>query len=202
MVSPRVLPFLVLATLVGCSDAHDVPGETPVSIDAIRGGGGGAAAGDARGDEDPGGDGDQADGDQATDEGDTSSGAPDGDGDGDTSGDGAGADPSGASCQPCGEVSSPFGSFSACCDDSGACGLDFGALTGSYLCVQQNAPGELSDACPSQNLMGFPLPGCCPPSGTCGVLIETFVPLGCVDIGDLAMGLPIGDLPPDVPCDP
>lgn len=173
----------VLALLCACAAAHDPGGETPVGKSGSAGrptdgGGGNAGAGDGDGDR----------------------GAGDGDGDGDASG---GPAPECSGCEP---VDSPFGTFETCCTQGGACGLDFTAFAGGTpLCVERDAPGVVTDACPSQAPSGFPfeLPGCCPPSGICGVRVQSFLPLGCVAYDELAPFAAMGGVALDeVPCEP
>jgi hypothetical protein len=177
----------VLALLCACAAAHDPGGESPIGT-----GGSAGRPADGDGDAGDGGDGDGGDGD--------------GDGAGDGGGGGGGAGGPAPECSGCEPVDSPFGTFDVCCTQSGACGLDFTALTGGTpLCVERDAPGAVTDACPSQAPSGFPfeLPGCCPPSGICGVRVQSFLPLGCVAYDQLAPFAAMGGVALDeVACEP
>jgi hypothetical protein len=201
---PAIVVCLCLVGLLGplaegCTESHRVAGESPAGWDDGASGQG-AADGSANGDGDGDADADPGDGDAGDgDSGDGDGSRPGGDGDVDR------GDPTGASCQPCDAVATPFGSFEACCTEAGACGLDLGALSGQFLCVQQNAPGALTEACPGQSIMGLPLTGCCTPAGRCGVLVQTLFPLGCVDVEVLADSFPAGlgaGLPEAGACEP
>jgi hypothetical protein len=93
-----------------------------------------------------------------------------------------------------------------CAGAEEACGLDtqFLELTGATFgetCQPKNQPGELDEACPATEpatvpfgtLMAplSPFPGCCRPSGTCGVQVnEVVIMLGpqAAPIGDLELG--------------
>ncbi len=82
----------------------------------------------------------------------------------------------GTNCPP-----PPILGASACC--SGArCGAS-GPLT-SGVCVEKNQPGQPDPSCPSYETGALTLPGCCKPSGYCGVL-DTALDFGCVDPAQL-----------------
>jgi hypothetical protein len=91
-----------------------------------------------------------------------------------------------SACSPCSGTMGIAGALEPCCTNDGECGVDLGALTGMSSCVQQNAPGDLDPSCPELDVMGmFTIPGCCMPSGQCGVRIVMLAPLGCVDPDEL-----------------
>jgi hypothetical protein len=86
----------------------------------------------------------------------------------------------------------------ACCTDDDQCGADLSALGGSAGCVARQQPGAQSNQCPQVPIMsgGFQIPGCCLPSGRCGIVIMLLAPLGCVEpevVEDLvSFDMPIG----------
>ncbi|HKY40105.1 MAG TPA: hypothetical protein VJN18_29420 [Polyangiaceae bacterium] len=95
-----------------------------------------------------------------------------------------------------------------CCagQNEDACGLDtqFLASTGASFeetCQPKNQPGDVDEACPSTESASIPFgtfmaplspfPGCCRPSGTCGVQVnQVVVMLGAqaASIGNLELG--------------
>lgn len=81
----------------------------------------------------------------------------------------------------------------ACCVSADQCGAWLFEV--SPLCVLLDQPGELAPSCPPQLLLGEHLPGCCKPSGWCGVLHPE---LGCANPAELG-GVPA---PPCVLVDP
>jgi len=96
-----------------------------------------------------------------------------------------------AACSPCQSATGTFGTVPACCTNTNACGVDLGALTGSGTdCVAQNQPGVDDGQCAPFDFMGTSVPGCCMPSGQCGVLIMRLAPLGCVQPDVVAGVLP------------
>jgi hypothetical protein len=90
-----------------------------------------------------------------------------------------------------------FGDMPACCTLQEQCGLDFTAL-GVPDCLQRDAPGQITAACPAADIFGLlQFPGCCAPSGMCGVNVNSFLPLGCM-VGETGIpGFPVG---PPQPC--
>lgn len=107
-----------------------------------------------------------------------------------------------------------------CTEEDDACGLNttFLAAAGvafAETCQPKNQPGELDDACPSPEpavvpagpgmITLDPFPGCCRPSGVCGVVVNEVsagmmvLPLGNLELGclDAAPFFP-GEEP--VPC--
>jgi hypothetical protein len=109
-----------------------------------------------------------------------------------------------------------------CCsaENNAVCGVDtsYLTMTGAMFkqsCEPKNQPGELNPACPSSqpsmtDVMGTMVsldafPGCCRPTGTCGVTVDTVTAangllpvadlgLGCVDAASFFPGMP------QVPC--
>jgi hypothetical protein len=91
-----------------------------------------------------------------------------------------------SACMPCQDAMGLTGTLAACCTTTGTCGVDFSAFSGQAGCVQQNAPGGQTMACPSTSLMGFvTIPGCCGADGVCGLVIQQLAPLGCAHASDL-----------------
>jgi hypothetical protein len=82
-------------------------------------------------------------------------------------------------CQP--QSIMGFLNLNACCakDDQGqdVCGLDSTAVGGPG-CLPRDAPGNPDMSCPSSNMFGFTIPGCCHPDGTCGSSLNQ-AGLGC-----------------------
>jgi hypothetical protein len=94
----------------------------------------------------------------------------------------------------CQGATSFFGDTPACCTVDEQCGLDFSAL-GLAECLQREAPGQITAACPAVDLFGFvSFPGCCAPEGLCGLNVNAFLPLGCV-----VEGIPIPGVPAEPP---
>jgi hypothetical protein len=90
----------------------------------------------------------------------------------------------------CAGASSFLGDMPACCTTLEKCGLDFSAL-GITECLERDAPGQLTGACPAADVFGLvSFPGCCTPAGMCGLDADEFFPLGCI-VG----GIPIPGFP-------
>ncbi len=116
-------------------------------------------------------------------------------GDGDGGGDmpDAGPPPPTCSVALCDGESSLFGEMAACCTTQGQCGLDFSDF-GLLECMERDAPGRLTSACPSADVVLFQLPGCCTPEGLCGLNVQELFPLGCI-----TRGIPIPGFPSEAP---
>ena len=96
----------------------------------------------------------------------------------------------GSSCGPCPQPPpSPVGNVTTCCVGS-KCGISIDLL--GPQCIEQGQPGTPDPTCPTQNIQGFPLQGCCKPNNICGVSDPLFG-LGCVDPSQFGA-------PPGPPC--
>ncbi len=95
--------------------------------------------------------------------------------------------------QPCEAPNMPGLEVEPCCLFGVRCGALILAL--SSQCIELDQPGDLAPSCPGQLLVGEQLPGCCKPSGWCGVLHPE---LGCANPVELG-GVPA---PPCVQIDP
>ena len=86
-------------------------------------------------------------------------------------------------CSPCESLNGSLGGVPACCTDDNQCGADLSALGGSAGCVERDQPGSQDMQCPEVSIMmgGFQIPGCCLPSGECGIVIMRLAPLGCIE---------------------
>lgn len=78
--------------------------------------------------------------------------------------------------------------LSPCCSDNTRCGVDLAPLAAAGAvvpsgCTELDQPGNADDTCPAEGSDAGPaLPGCCLPSGRCGVTANFGVlRLGCVD---------------------
>ncbi|MEZ4219784.1 MAG: hypothetical protein R3B13_02565 [Polyangiaceae bacterium] len=81
-------------------------------------------------------------------------------------------------CGPCPQPPpSPIGQVTSCCAGD-KCGITIDLLGGQ--CLELGQPGSADPSCPTQNVQGFPLQGCCKPSNVCG-LMDPLFGLGCVD---------------------
>jgi hypothetical protein len=180
----RWLFALALPALCACSDAHDL--DTTFSVGAARprvgspsgsGGGTGLAGVGAVGG--AGGTGGLATGGAF----------------GGTGGIGTTPPPAGgpishdvSACMPCQAAMGLTGTVDACCTANNRCGVDLSSLTGQALCVEQNAPGTQTMACPAASYMGLvSIPGCCRADATCGLVIQQLAPLGCAPAGSVSM---------------
>ena len=84
----------------------------------------------------------------------------------------------GGSCGPCATPPpSPVGTVTSCCVGT-KCGISIDLL--GPQCIEQGQPGTPDPTCPTENIQGFPLQGCCKPNNMCGVQDPLFG-LGCVD---------------------
>ncbi len=91
---------------------------------------------------------------------------------------GGGAGGGGGQCVPDQCPPAQVGNFATPCCAGNACGLSVSLLGPE--CIERDQPGSPDPDCPDQQLMGFPLQGCCKPNRQCGVL-DSFLGLGCVD---------------------
>jgi hypothetical protein len=88
-----------------------------------------------------------------------------------------------SSCSPCESLNRSLGGVPACCTDDNQCGADLSALGSRSGCVARDQPGTMTSQCPEVSIMqgGFQIPGCCLPSGRCGIIIMRLAPLGCIE---------------------
>jgi hypothetical protein len=70
--------------------------------------------------------------------------------------------------------------LAACCMPDMSCGLVTGGDAANPVCTQIGQEGEADTNCPSEpNALSQMTPGCCKPSGKCGLLSMTL--MGCVE---------------------
>jgi hypothetical protein len=83
----------------------------------------------------------------------------------------------------CSPIVGVLGTLPACCpaDEVNACGAQIPMLGTTCLTA---TPGVADQRCPPFQVMGITLPGCCRPSGTCGVSVQ-LLGLGCNDSAPL-----------------
>ena len=101
---------------------------------------------------------------------------------------GAGAIVCGASiCPPI--TGTPLGNLQPCCPPGSlnTCGAIVPTAGGTCF---TSTPGVVDSTCPTVNVMGIALPGCCRPNGLCGVSVSV-ISLGCND-PTLVGGAPAG----------
>jgi hypothetical protein len=154
--------IVLLTAAQGCGGSTDIDFTGPTAADAgTTGGTGGGSAGSVSG-------------------GSAGVGNSGGVGPGGTAGIGPGGTGAvgGGSCGPCATPPpSPVGTVTSCCVGD-KCGISIDLLGDQ--CIEQGQPGKPDPTCPTQNIQGFPLQGCCKPNNMCGVQDPLFG-LGCVD---------------------
>jgi hypothetical protein len=115
-------------------------------------------------------------------------------GGGGAGGSGGGVICGGQFCSPLQVPTTPI-QLNACCPPGApkSCGLDTTPITQFAPvppgCTQKNQPGKPDPTCPSVQVQGFFLQGCCKPSGICGNDLSA-IQLGCVETWPYAGGAP------------